>query len=314
MQVTGVQALSPLALINLFGIAGIVVWHAIPRRQATMRLVVQLGFFAVMTGVLLRDGVVPYRMEGYGAFQSTDLTLILAKMLWWIHLAWAVIGFVRLYLVIEGHPRQARLLQDIFVAVIYLGVALAILSFVFGMNVSALVATSGVVAITVGLALQNTLGDVFSGIALTLGRPYRLGDLVVLADGTEGRIVETDWRSTHVQTPANNVVVLPNSVLAKMTITNLGRPDGSHMQSVTLRIAPTHAPSKVKEVMRDALAGCGVIMRDPAPLVALRSIDAAAIELELRYWVATPADRVPARNEVLDVVYRHGKAAGLLLA
>lgn len=308
------QAWSPLALLNLFGIAGIIVWHVIPRRRGTLRLIAQLGFFAVMTGVLLHDDVVPYRMEGYGAYQPTDATLVLAKSLWWIHLAWAVIGFVRLYLVIEGHPRQARLLQDIFGAVIYLGVALATLAFVFGMNVSALVATSGAVAITMGLALQNTLGDVFSGIALTLGRPFRLGDLVILPDGTEGRIVETDWRSTHVQTPANNVVVLPNSALARMVITNLGRPDGSHMQSLTLRIAPTHIPSTVVEVMREALAGCAVPMRHPTPLVALRSVDAEAIAVELNYWVATPADRIPARNEVLDGVYRHGKAAGLAFA
>ncbi|GLK83103.1 membrane protein [Ancylobacter defluvii] len=305
---------SPLALINLFGAGGILVWHAIPGRRATVRLVVQLGFFAVMTGVLLYYGVVPYHLEGYGDYQSTDLTLILAKVLWWIHLAWAVIGFVRLYLVIEGHPRQARLLQDILVAVIYLGVGLAIMSFVFGMNVSALVATSGVVAITLGLALQNTLGDVFSGIALTLGRPYHLGDLVLLADGTEGRVSETNWRATHVQTLANNVVVLPNSVLAKMTITNLTRPDRSQVQSVTLRVAPTHMPSMVTGVMREALASCDSLMRDPEPVVALKSIDAEAIVLELSYRVATPADRIPARNEVLDLVYRHGKAADLKLA
>ncbi|GAB4065131.1 mechanosensitive ion channel family protein [Ancylobacter sonchi] len=308
-----IHAWSPLALLNLFGIAGIIVWHVVPRRRTTTRLVVQLGFFAVMTGVLLYYGVVPYRLEGYGDYQFTDITLILAKMLWWIHLAWAVIGFVRLYLVIEGHPQQARLLQDIFVAAIYLGVALAILSFVFGMNVSALVATSGVVAITVGLALQNTLGDVFSGIALTLGRPYRLGDLVVLADGTEGRVVETDWRSTHVQTAANNVIVLPNSVLAKMTITNLGRPDGSHVQSVTIRVAPTQMPSMVIGVMREALGHCRLPMLSPEPLVALKSVDAAAIVLELSYWVRTPADRIPARNEILDCVYRSVKASSLEL-
>ena len=303
----------PLALLNLFGIAGIVVWHLIPRRHTTARLVVQLGFFTVMTGVLLYYGVVPYRLEGYGGYQFTDVTLILAKTLWWVHLAWAVIGFVRLYLVIEGHPQQARLLQDILVAVIYLGVALAILSFVFGTNVSTLVATSGVVAITVGLALQNTLGDVFSGIALTLGRPYRLGDLVVLADGTEGRVVETDWRSTHVLTAANNVIVLPNSVLAKMIITNLGRPDGSHVQSLTLRVAPTQMPSMVIGVMREALSRCSVPMSTPEPLVALKSLGAEAIVLELSYWVKTPADRIPARNEIFDIVYQSVKEASLEL-
>ncbi|WP_291976161.1 MULTISPECIES: mechanosensitive ion channel family protein [unclassified Chelatococcus] len=309
-----VQVWSPLALINLLGVVGIIVWHVVPRKLATTRLIAQLGFFAAMTGVLLHERIVPYRMEGFGAVETSDLILILAKVLWWIHLAWAVIGFVRLYLVIEGHPNQARLLQDIFVAVIYLGVVLAILSFVFGMNISAIVATSGVVAITLGLALQNTLGDVFSGIALSLGRPYHLGDWVVLGDGTEGRVIETNWRSTQIQTSANAIVVLPNSGLAKMAITNLERPDASQGQSITIRIAPTRMPSMVMNVMRDALASCSLLMRDPEPIVALKSIDATAIELELSYRVATLADRVPARNALLDLIYRHCKAAGLLLA
>ncbi len=88
------------------------------------------------------------------------------------------------------------LLQDLIVAVVYLGVALSILGFVFKAPIGTLVATSGVVAIIFGLALQNTLGDVFSGIALTLGRPFVIGDWIVLGDGTEGRVIENNWRST----------------------------------------------------------------------------------------------------------------------
>ena len=53
-------------------------------------------------------------------------------------------------------------------------------------------------AIILGLALRSTLGDVFSGIALNLNRPYEVGDWIVLNDGTEGRVVETNWRATHL--------------------------------------------------------------------------------------------------------------------
>ncbi|MGO8542918.1 small mechanosensitive ion channel, partial [Rhizobium leguminosarum] len=87
------------------------------------------------------------------------------------HLAWAVIGFIRLYLVLEGSPREARLLQYLVIGVVYIGMALSVLAFVFGVPIGTLVATSGVVSIILGLALQNTLADVFSGIALTLVRP-----------------------------------------------------------------------------------------------------------------------------------------------
>jgi small-conductance mechanosensitive channel len=86
-------------------------------------------------------------------------------------------------------------------------VALSVIGFVFGMPIGTLVATSGVIAIIFGLALQNTLGDVFSGIALTLGRAYAIRDWVELSDGTEGRVIETNWRSTNLLTATHSVVV-----------------------------------------------------------------------------------------------------------
>lgn len=146
---------SPLVQLNLVGIAGIVVWHLIPRRRANTRLVVQIAFFVVMSAILVGNDIAPHRFEGDSA-----LLLVSAKLLWWVHLAWAMIGFVRIYLVFEGWPGEARLLQDLVVGVVYLGTALSVLAFVFGVPIGTLVATSGVIAIILGLALQNTLGDV----------------------------------------------------------------------------------------------------------------------------------------------------------
>ena len=305
---------SPLVQLNLVGFAGIVVWHLIPRRRATTRLVVQIPFFIVMTAILVGNGIAPHRFDGDAAMDAGTLLALSAKLLWWMHLAWAVIGFVRLYLVLAGRPREARLVQDVFVGVVYLGTALSILAFVFGVPIGTLVATSGVIAIILGLALQNTLSDVFSGIALSLGRPYALGDWILLSDGTEGRVVETTWRSTHVLTAASNVVVLPNSVLAKLGLTNISRPDEMHLLTLIVRVAPTRMPSIVVDVMRSVLLSCNSIVKEPPPIVALKGLDATALEIELQFRVANPAQRTPARNEVLDLVYRHCKSAGLLLA
>ncbi|MGH6755060.1 MAG: mechanosensitive ion channel family protein, partial [Bradyrhizobium sp.] len=175
-------------------------------------------------------------------------------------------------------------------------------------------ATSGVVAVILGLALQNTLGDVFSGIALTLGRSYAIGDWIVLSDGTEGRVVETNWRSTNLLSGAHNVVVLPNSMLAKLSLTNLSRPDETHWITQSVRIAATQSPHLIEDAMRAVLQGCEQIIRDPPPTVALKAIDALAIEIELQFRVASPSRRTPARNEVIDRLYRHCSTNGLALA
>ncbi|WP_431283862.1 mechanosensitive ion channel family protein [Humitalea sp. 24SJ18S-53] len=313
MSLDAFQA-SPLAQLVFVGVAGIVVWHLIGRGRPNTRLVVQIAFFAVMTAILIANGIAPQSFGGYGADEATALLVVAAKLLWWVHLAWAVIGFVRIYLVLDGRPREARLLQDLIVGLVYLGMILSVLAFVFGAPIGTLVATSGVIAIILGLALQNTLGDVFSGIALTLGRPYAIGDWILLSDGTEGRVVESNWRSTHLLTAANNFVVLPNGLLAKLGLTNVSRPDETHWIGLTVRVAPTRMPSIVVDVMRDVLLSCTAIVKEPPPVVALKGLDATALEVELQFRVTSPAQRTPARNEVLDLVYRHCKSAGLLLA
>jgi small-conductance mechanosensitive channel/CRP-like cAMP-binding protein len=297
----------------LVGLAGIVVWNLIPKRLANARLIVQIAFFLIMSALLLDGTVVPYE-QARGEATPEAILIGSAKVLWWLHFAWALIGFVRIYLVVEGKPREARLLQELVVGVVYVGMLLSILAFVFAVPVGTLIATSGVFAIMLGLALQNTLSDLFSGVALTLGRPYVLGDWIVLSDGTEGRVVETNWRSTHLLTWAHNIVVLPNSFLAKLGLTNVSGPDESHGLSLSVRLAPTKMPAIIVDVMRMALLSCDSILKEPPPLVAIKSLDARALEVELLFYVADVHRRVLAKNEIVDLVYRHVKSTGLLLA
>ncbi|MER9540872.1 mechanosensitive ion channel family protein [Mesorhizobium sp. M0437] len=305
---------SPLVYIVLLGLAGIVVWSLIPRRFANAKLVVQLAFFVAMSAMVLHLRVVPYEAAGDNETTGGAILIGSVKLLWWVHLAWALIGFVRIYLVFERKPREARLLQDVVVGVVYAGMFLSILAFVFAVPVGTLIATSGVFAVILGLALQNTLGDVFSAIALNLGRPYVLGNWIILGDGTEGRVIETNWRSTQLLTPTHNVVALPNSLLAKIGVTNLSGPDESHGLAVTVKVAPTKTPAIIVDLMRTVLLSCNSILQDPSPSVTIRSLDATAIEIELFFRVASIDQRSAARNEIFDLIYRHSKSTGMLLA
>ncbi len=313
MSFTAMFADPAMPLFSL-GVVGIIVWHLIPQARANERMLVELAFFGAMTLVLVHGHLAPLSYADGSTRDVNTLLLTSAKILWWVHLAWAIIGIVRLYLILNGKPREARLVQDLIVGVVYLGMGLSVLAFVFGVPIGTLVATSGVVAIILGLALQSTLSDVFSGIALTLGRPYTLGDWIHLRDGTEGRVVESTWRSTHILTGESNIVVLPNSVLAKLGLTNVSRPTEMHKMSVIVRISPTRMPSIVSDVMGVVLSSSSKALKVPAPIVSLRTLDAVALEIELQFWVGEISQRIAAKNEILDLVYRQCKASGLLLA
>ena len=304
----------PLVLINILGVAGILVWHVQGSSRPTGRLIVQILFFAGMSLVLYMGGIAPQQpdevsTEGFAALLSKS-----ARVLWWTHLAWTVIGLIHIYVRLTRKPREAHLILDMAVAIIYLGVALSVMGFVFGMPIATLVTTSGVVAVILGLALQNTLGDVFSGIALTLGKAYAIGDWVQLSDGTAGRVTETNWRSTNLLTGANNIVVLPNSMLARQGLTSLSRPDETHQITLNVRFAAVQRPRLVEEAMRSVLQACTRIVKDPPPAVALKTIDAIAIDVELQFRVASLAMGTSARNEIIDLIHDHCEAGGLYLA
>ncbi|RDJ13935.1 mechanosensitive ion channel domain-containing protein [Rhizobium grahamii] len=283
-------------------------------RTTPLKLVNNLLFLSVLTFVLLSNGIRPYLADTKPEDLSWRIFTGVAKAVWWMAAALVLVSFVRIFLILERKPRDGRLLQDVVVGVVYLGAGLSIIGDVFGVPVGTLIATSGVFAIVLGLALQSTLNDVFSGITLNLGRPYSVGDWVALDDGIEGRVIETNWRSTHLLTATNDLTIVPNSTMAKRRLTNLTSPDRVHGTTVSLRLLATHRPSTIEQIMREVLLSSNVVLKVPPPSVGIVAVDADAVEVELSFRVAGIDLATQAKNEIFDLAFRHTKAAGLRLA
>ncbi|WP_025658284.1 mechanosensitive ion channel family protein [Rhizobium sp. IBUN] len=143
------------------------------RGHPVWRLIAHIVFLVALTALLLYHGIQPYAPDTQAGDVSRRIFMGLAKAVWWIGGAMVLISSVRLFLIFERKPREARLLQDLVVSLIYLGTGLSLIAYVFNVPVGTLIATSGVFAIILGLALQSTLNDVC--IAMNLGRPYSLG-------------------------------------------------------------------------------------------------------------------------------------------
>ena len=307
-------AADPFVQTGVLAVIGAISTRIMLRKYPAQRLVFQLLFFLALTALLHHHSIVPYEVAPDTTPIFQRVFVALAKIIWWINGAWVLTGCARVFLIFERRPREGRLIQDLVVGAIYLSAALSIVAYVFSAPVGTLIATSGVFAIILGLALQSTLADVFSGIALNLSKPYEVGDWVVLGNGIEGRVVETNWRATHLLNGSNDMVVLPNSGLAKAQLTNLSSPNRSHGVKLAIRLAPTMAPSTISEIMRTVLLSSTSIMAVPAPTVEIKSLDAQAIEFELSFRVRDFATASTAKHEIYDLIYRHTKATGLALA
>ncbi|RKD70498.1 mechanosensitive ion channel family protein [Rhizobium sp. WW_1] len=305
---------NPIVQFCILVVIGTFISRIMLRHKRAGRLIGQIVFFVSLTVLLLYHGIVPYQPSPPENSVPLRTFTAIAKIIWWLNGAWVLIAFVRLFLIFERKPREGRLVQDLVVGIIYLGAILSVVGDVFSVPIGTLIATSGVFAIILGLALQSTLSDVFSGIALNLGRPYSVGDWIVLDNDVQGRVVETNWRATQLLNGTNDLVVIPNSILAKTRLTNLSSPDESHGATVTVRIQPTTLPRIVADVMQNVLISCNSIQKNPEPSVAVSAIDGQAIELQLSFHVRDMSLTMAAKNEIYDLLYRHTKAAGLKFA
>jgi CRP-like cAMP-binding protein len=177
-----------------------------------------------------------------------------------------------------------------------------------------LLATSGAVAIILGLALQSTLGDVFSGVVLSFSRPYRPGDWISIDGGTDGRVIEMNWRATHVLTGRRDLAIVPNSTIAKSKIVNVSSPSGIHGVTITVQLDAKTAPSAGTEILQHAILNCRLIVATPAPAVTIKSINATYTEFEITFFVEQLASATQAQNQLFDLIFRHLAVAGIDLA
>src|SRR5271165_1262403 len=204
--------------------SGALISRMLFKQKPIWRAVARVIFLALLTVLLLYYSIVPYQPLQLTGAPYRDTIAGTLKIAWWLWAAWFLVALVRAVVIFEGRPRDGKLVQDLLSAVIYLTAAFAITAYVFNLPIQGLLATSGVIAIVLGLALQSSLNDVFSGLVLSLSHPYRPGDWVKLEGGTEGKIVELNWRATHVLTARQDLAIVPNSTIAKSKIVNLNYP------------------------------------------------------------------------------------------
>jgi small-conductance mechanosensitive channel len=193
----------------------------------------------------------------------------IAETLLWIAVIYGALSLVNVVLFREAKPGswQANV-PDIFLDLsrtflILVGLAV-IFSSVWGADLAGLLTALGVGSLVLGLALQDSLGNIFSGIALLFERPLAIGDWVQIGDHL-GKVEEINWRSIHLRTWSRDLIVVPNSELAQSSFKNFNRPSLMHVEVCEFGFGYEHPPNQVKQILIQTALDTPGVLADPAP-------------------------------------------------
>ena len=157
-------------------------------------------------------------------------------------------------------------------------------------------------AVVIGFALQDTLGNLFAGLAIQVEKPFRVGHWVNIA-GTDGLVTGITWRATTIRTRAGNFVVVPNSSLSKDTITNYSEPTAHTRIVVDVGVSYDAPPNDVKAVILAAIRDEPLISRDREPEVLMADFAASSILYRVHVWTTDLGVDERIRDRVRSAVY-----------
>jgi small-conductance mechanosensitive channel/CRP-like cAMP-binding protein len=236
-----------------------------------------------------------------------DAVTIAAGSAGWLGLAWlgvrVVDGLLRRMAGAHHAPAAPRLISDL-ARVIFFGLAgVAIAGFVLHLPVTGLLATSGVLIAVLGFALRGVLSDVFSGIALNVEHPYRIGDWLQVGGGqgvppVTGRVIEVNWRSTRLMTNDGTTVVMPNGLIAASRFVNYSMPNPSYRTHIRVHLDPAVPVERARRILTTALLSVDHLLANRPSDVVVEGIDESGVSYALRFWVPDYGSEILCRDAV----------------
>ena len=219
---------------------------------------------------------------------------------------------------ISGRPIP-RLPKDVTGIIVFCIAGVGVVATVFDQSVTGIWATSGVFGIVVGIALRNVILDVFIGLSMHVEQPFRIGDWVMIHLNRRethivGQVIEINWRTTRLKTTAKNMVVVPNSKMGEVILTNYMQPKPHFridLEFVLDYSIPAERAIRILSAGVKALVDDHRILADPEPEVRLDHALADGQRYEVRYFIlpvnVTPKEsRHLVNRSVIDHLARAG--------
>jgi len=198
--------------------------------------------------------------------------------------------------------RVPKLLIDLFrLFLVLLGGAI-VLATVWNADLAGVVTALGVSSIVIGLALQDTLGSITSGIALLFERPFTVGDWLRVGD-LVGQVIDINWRAVRLQTFESEMVIIPHKLISSEIIRNFSQPLRLHAERIRIGFSYNDPPNLAKQVLHATALETQGILLQPEPQIFTVSYDDSAITYEVKFFIQDYGDLEEIRDRFMSRVW-----------
>jgi small-conductance mechanosensitive channel/CRP-like cAMP-binding protein len=263
------------------------------RRELRLPLILLLLHIGVMAGHHLLFG----RSAPSGLWAAAALCLLLAAL--------ARVAFLLVVDWFIEHRLKRhvpRIFRDILQVFVFVVAALVVFRSV-GVDLGSLLTTSAIITAVIGLSLQETLGNLFAGLAVQAERPFTVGDWVEIGEKLVGRVTEINWRATKIQTADRFEIVVPNSLIARSALINCSRPLPIGRRLVVFQGPYDVPPNQIRRLVLDALRDCPMLLDDPPPTLWTSNYLDSGIEYTIAYFLERFEKRRDIESDIRDRIW-----------
>ncbi len=179
-------------------------------------------------------------------------------------------SFVFAFIHLRGMRGAPRILRTLAAWAASFLVAAVLLRHQYRFDLSSLFATSALLSVVLGFALQESLGNLFAGLTLNAEQPFEPGEWVTFGKYT-GLVIDVGWRSTRLLTLDEDEILVPNGLIAREVVVNHTRPQITDAIELIVSIDLDVSPARAKAVLREAVGCCALVLQAPAPTVQIAS-------------------------------------------
>ncbi|MCW9024825.1 MAG: mechanosensitive ion channel family protein [Gammaproteobacteria bacterium] len=189
--------------------------------------------------------------------------------------------------------------------IIVLVLSIYIIFSAWNVDMTAWLASAGIIGIAVGFASKDTLSNLFSGVFILADAPYKIGDFIVLDSGERGEVTHIGIRSTRLLTRDDVEVTIPNAIMGNSKITNeSGGPHTKYRIRLKVGVAYGTDIDVVKDLLMQIALEEGNVCHDPEPRVRFRQFGGSSLDFELLCWVDEPVLRGRVLDRLNSTVYK----------